>query len=171
MRFVSLRASGAVYRIWPEALPTPTRSAFLIPPGYPVVEADGRTWSNTFPVVAFFWPGLYYQVFLLLRAEQPAYYVNVITPMTRLRDVIYFIDLDLDVIVQHGVPMLVDEEEFAQRRGGYGAAQVTGAIRAVEQIFALVTRNQGVFSSECVSAWRHYAATATSVNGARGGQS
>ncbi|GMA63245.1 hypothetical protein GCM10025859_36850 [Alicyclobacillus fastidiosus] len=134
-------------------LPTTVKGAYRIPAGSPVVEANGQTWASDYPVVAFFWPNVYFQVFMLLKESGTDYYCNVMAPALIAKDIVY-IDLDLDVIVTDGQVKLVDEKEFRERKVTYLPEWVRAAEAASEWLVQQAQRRQGVFHPATGLGWR-----------------
>ncbi|MFB5192288.1 DUF402 domain-containing protein [Alicyclobacillus fastidiosus] len=153
MNIVSIRADGSPHRQWTGVLPTMMRGAYRIPAGSPVVEANGATWSSDYPVVAFFWPNVYFQVFMLLKETGTDYYCNVMTPALVAKDIVY-IDLDLDVIVTDGQVKLVDEREFNERKSAYRPEWVQAATTTSQWLVQQAKRRQGVFHPATGLGWR-----------------
>lgn len=159
MRLISRRGNGRLHRVWSSALCTRDPFVYLIPPHTDVVEADGRTWSSPYPVVAFFWPEAYYQVFLLLKAEATEYYCNVISPISYqpVEESIEFTDLDIDVIVSAAGVSVVDMDEFLERAGTYPLNWSTEAILARDYLVGMAEGQRGPFSPATAKWWRAYA--------------
>jgi protein associated with RNAse G/E len=156
MKLVSLRADGTIHRVWPEVQVTADPWSFAICPGKPVEEADGRTWSSPYPVVAMFWPGAYYQVFLLLKEQSTDYYCNVIAPVSyRSQDqTVAFTDLDIDVVVSGQLVEVVDMEEFALRKSDYPEEWRREALRAKDELATMAKSRVGPFSPATANWWR-----------------
>lgn len=146
---VSTHLDGTAHRVWQRTTPLCDAWSFLIAAGDPVREADGREWSSPYPVVAWFWPDTFYQVFLLQKGTGPEYYCNVITPprYDGTTHSVHFCDLDLDVRVDASGVRVVDEEEFAERLVNYPSAVVTAAKWAQDTLVRLAYARQGPFSA------------------------
>ncbi|WDL98675.1 DUF402 domain-containing protein [Alicyclobacillus sp. ALC3] len=146
---VSTHWNGTAHRVWQRAEPYLDAWSFLIEAGDSVLEADGRVWSSPYPVVAWFWPEAFYQVFLLQKDSGAEYYCNVITPpqYDGLTHSVQFCDLDIDVRVDVGGVRVVDEDEFAQRRVNYPSSLVAAALAARDTLVTLANARQGPFSA------------------------
>ncbi|MCL6597253.1 MAG: DUF402 domain-containing protein [Alicyclobacillus macrosporangiidus] len=149
MMLVSLRGNGLPHRTWTHAEETAEPWVFWIPPGASVLEADGRSWSSGYPVVALFWPDRYYQVFRLCKPEGIEYYCNVITPPVYDAEArtVRFHDLDLDVYVDASGVRLLDADQFDARRTAYPATWVEAALAAAAELTRLAQNRQGPFAS------------------------
>lgn len=167
MKILSYHGDGGRHREWTKVLPTSDAWTFLIPAGSLVQEASGATWSSDYPVVAFFWPDRYYQVFLLLKSRTTEYYCNIITPPVyrpgadRFPDVdssIEFFDLDLDIYVSYQNNQVqikqLDEDEFEQRQVNYTQEWIVQARLANEGLKGLARASQGPFSPATARWWR-----------------
>lgn len=175
MRIVSLHGDGAAHRIWPTVEYTPDPWSFAIPAGWSVVEADGRSWSSPYPVVAVFWPERFYQVFILLKPGFTEYYCNVISPPSWLTASapiwgkqgsfspnvaaeVRFHDLDLDVYVDATGIRVLDEDEFSARQQVYPHKWVESAQIALQELRRLATTQQGPFAPVTAQFWRRWLA-------------
>lgn len=158
MRLISRHGDGSAHRVWLRAHITPEPWAFFVPSGEPVQEADGSTWSSAYPVVALFWPHCYYQVFLLLRARDTAYYCNVIVPpvYNALQAQVEFIDLDLDITKSSDGVRVEDQPEFDGRRPAYPSHWVDGALAARDELVCAAEAATGPFAPAVASQWRHW---------------
>jgi uncharacterized protein len=156
MKIRSLRYQGNPHRTWERVIPLHEHPAFYIPPNSPVRDADGKLWSSDYPVIAYFWPSVFFQVTILLKANQTDYYCNVITPVTRTKTDIWFIDLDLDVLLMNGEVSLVDEEEFRMRSRFYPDAWIKGATRAKSFLLQMANDRSGFFAPAIADGWRDW---------------
>jgi uncharacterized protein len=156
MKLQSLRGDGRIHRIWTKAYATDEPWAFTIPANTPVQESDGSEWSSPYPVVALFWPGAYYQVFMLLKEDTTDYYCNVIAPLRYVADeqTVVFTDLDLDVRVTATGVEVLDEDEYEVRKASYPPCWCEGAMRAKAELVALATQQRGPFSPATANRWR-----------------
>src|SRR5579875_181423 len=157
MNFYSLYADGTRHRTWRNAIQAPDKNAYLITPGTPVLESNGQTWSSDYPVIAFFSQDVYFQVFLLLKADSAEYYCNIITPVTETQQDIWFIDLAIDVLVNKTEIQVVDEDEFEQRCLEYRREWIYRAVEAKEQVVQLAKKEWGPFHPATVERWRDWA--------------
>lgn len=158
IKLISLRANGFLHRVWRRAEETPDPWSFLIRPGQPVEEADGKTWSSPYPVVALFWPGAYYQVFLLLKENSTDYYCNVMAPVRYQAEdgAAVFTDLDIDVVVFGNRVEVVDMEEFAVRKADYPEVWQREALQAKDELVRMASSQAGPFAPATANWWRAY---------------
>lgn len=153
MNVISEKAGGRAHRAWLNVLPTPDPWAFYVPPQSPVREADGSEWSSPYPVILQFWPERYYQVCHLLKESAPAFYCNIITPpVFHPNDqVVSFIDLELDVIVDGGQAALADKAEFEATN--LPALWRANAEQAAHYVQNLASAKSGPFSTATTAFW------------------
>lgn len=156
MRLVSIHADGSPHRTHLHACPTAQRFVYIIPPNTPVLEADGEQWSSAYPVVAFFWPQVHFQVFMLLKSRRTDYYCNIILPPVCTRQEVTFVDLDLDVLVLDGQVELVDKQEFGIRKAAYKPVWITQAEAAAQELLRAARCQWGPFLPATAQRWRVY---------------
>ncbi|GMA57876.1 hypothetical protein C7445_10931 [Alicyclobacillus sacchari] len=154
MRLISLRYDGQLHRVWQRMEPGSLPGSYRIPAGAAVQERDGTTWSSDYPVVALFWPKVFYQVFVLLKPDVTDYYANVITPAIFGSDLVVFIDLDLDVRIENDAVSLVDVDEFTRRSHLYPQSWRNEAVAAAKQLVAMAKRGIGPFRPALAAALR-----------------
>ncbi len=158
MKLRSLRYDGTFHRLWDNTISLPDPNAYLIQRGMPVLEADGRVWSSDYPVVALFWPGSFFQMFMLLKTDRTDYYCNIITPIVQTPTDIWFVDLDYDVLVMDGQVSLVDEDDFLSRKDFYPNEWVDGAQAAKKLVLNMAREQIGPFSPAIAKGWRDWLA-------------
>lgn len=151
-----MRFQGMPHRTWERVIRLPLQIAYFIPPFSPVREANGRSWSSDYPVIAYFWPDVFFQVTVLLKANRTDYYCNIITPVTQTMSDIWFIDLDLDVLVMDEEVSLVDEEEFELRKQFYPDEWVRGALEAKSLLLHMAEKQIGPFAPAIAEGWREW---------------
>lgn len=110
----AMKHDGTIHRTWLSTWVFDSDpSIALIPPKSLVQESNGKTWDQEFPVVVYFHPTFWFNVFVLFRPDGTAYYCNMASPPRVERDVISFIDYDLDVFVHPDRHYdVLDQEEF-----------------------------------------------------------
>jgi protein associated with RNAse G/E len=126
----SFKHDGHLHRMWldnwlvPSHLLDPRHAAesiiVLVNSQTKVMEADGREWRSRFPGVAFFIPNQWYNIVALIEGTGIRYYCNIASPRYISRNVITYIDYDLDVIFTPSREThVVDQEEFELHRVHY----------------------------------------------------
>lgn len=158
MKIRSFKVGEEPHRTWLDARLTDDPWAFWVPANTPVEEASGSPWSSDFPVIMQFWPERFYQVCLLLKESGTEYYCNVVSPprFDWSSEIVSFIDLELDVVVANGRVSLVDEDEFAARRGEMTPALAANAVTAAEHLMTLAREKTGPFSPATAKYWHDW---------------
>ncbi len=156
LELVSSHGKGQAHRQWLNVFPTYDPWSFWIPPGGSVVEANGRSWSSPYPVIAMFWPQQYYQIFVLLKESCTEYYCNIITPpvFDPQKRCVLFQDLELDVYVTDDGAKLLDVAEFEESKMTYPKAWSIAAWGAAETLLRMGETKEGPFSGEVAQFWR-----------------
>lgn len=152
----STHFDGTPHRRWEVTNTTADAWSFAIAPGAPVREADGHIWASDYWVVAWFWPDVFYQVFLLLKDTGTEYYCNIITPPVYIanKPEIAFADLELDVRLDANGLWVADEDEFAARQVDYPKSVVSAARAAKDRLTDLGAARRGPFSQAAAARWR-----------------
>ena len=101
--------------------------------------------------IEFYWLDRWYNVFLFLRADGSTrlYYCNVNVPPKFEDDVLTYIDLDVDILVQPDLSyQVLDLEEFAANAGRYGYSEETKrqADAAVSELILMIETRQFPFA-------------------------
>ncbi|WP_020619682.1 DUF402 domain-containing protein [Paenibacillus daejeonensis] len=126
----SFKHDGRLHRMWmdnllvPESRLVPEHAEasiiVLINEHTPIQEASGKVWTSRVPAVSFFMPGLWFNVVALLEEPGIRYYCNVASPPYLHKDVLTYIDYDLDVIkLADGSVFEVDRDEYEQHKITY----------------------------------------------------
>lgn len=119
-------------------------------PGAPMrsYRGDGLTQHHS---LHFYWSDLPFNLTVMWRPGWVArsLYVNIATPATWDDDLVRFVDLDLDVSLQHQAqgPVVEDRDEFEERRvaWGYPPDLVARAETSVERVLDLFRRRHRPF--------------------------
>jgi protein associated with RNAse G/E len=161
MQLYSIHGNSRPHRKWLDVNPLVDPWCFLIRSGAQVQEASGRTWYSDYPVVAFFWPDRFYQVFMLLKENRTEYYCNIIVPplYDSLTQSVKFVDLDLDVYVAESEYEVLDQDEFVDRQKHYPRYWIENAEMALRQLTSMIERQQGLFSLATSEWWREWVRT------------
>lgn len=164
----AFKYDGRLHRRW-QAAPVLAEEGSLtilwLPAGTGVEEADGRLWSDDFPVVHYLWQDRWYDVFALLEAGGVRYYCNLTSPVEwsaeadgRLRQG-RTTDLDVDVLLSaDGRLRIVDLQEFNRHRSewSYPESLVREVERALADLLDRIRDRQEAFSPEAPLLWRRW---------------
>jgi protein associated with RNAse G/E len=126
----SFKHDGHLHRMWlentlvPESALHPEHASLsmnvLINSQTKIHEADGSVWVSRNPGISFFIPGEWYNVVALIEDAGVRYYCNIASPAFLHRNVLTYIDYDLDVIVTPGGECtVVDEDEYENHKNLY----------------------------------------------------
>jgi protein associated with RNAse G/E len=131
-RFIikSFKHDGHLHRMWLENWQVPEQLLYpdhqkeavqvLINSQTKIREADGKEWTSRIPGVSFFIPNMWFNVVALLEETGIRYYCNIASPPYMSKDVITYIDYDLDVIrLPDGTVHIVDQDEYERHKVGY----------------------------------------------------
>ncbi len=102
--------------------------------------------------VEYYWLDRWYNVFRFLQADESTrlYYCNINLPPTLQGDVLSYIDLDIDVLVQPDLSFQVlDLDEFAENaeRYEYSSEERMKARAALDELIGLIRAQQFPFAS------------------------
>jgi protein associated with RNAse G/E len=103
--------------------------------------------------IEYYWLDRWYNIFRFLEADGATrlYYCNINTPPILRENVLTYIDLDIDVLVQADYShKVLDLDEFAvnSTKYGYSAATNAQARNALDQVISLIEARQGPFAPE-----------------------
>lgn len=159
----SFKHDGHLHRMWMENWPVPDESLCrahaeqkllaFVNCQTKIKEADGREWVSKIPGVSFFLPGRWFNVVALIEADGVRYYCNLASPFYICRQVLTYIDYDLDVILTHsGDVHILDRDEYERHRKLYRYSPVVeGKIQdGLEELLALIDKREAPFQDECV---------------------
>jgi protein associated with RNAse G/E len=121
-----------------------------VPPGTVMRSPVRPDFQIVTPFTHLFWPGadVWWNVEHMLWPHVGQHlgamlsYANITTPARVEDDTVHWVDLDLDVVITPGGPILVDEEEFEEHRVrfGYPDGLVTRARAAAGELLALAAQ-------------------------------
>ena len=106
--------------------------------------------------VEYYWLDRWYNVFRFLHADGSTrlYYCNINTPPVLEGDVLTYVDLDIDVLVQPDYTyQILDLEEFAANSAAYGYSieEKTNAQAAVDELRLMILNRSLPFGSELIA--------------------
>jgi len=159
VRMQSYKHDGREHRRWVHLFEVPGEKGVLwIDPNTPVVEADGKEWSSPFPVIYWVSPEKWYNVAVLCKEEETAYYCNIASPIEydEATQTYTFIDYDVDLLGnEHGVYEVVDEEELTEHAHAmkYPPDVLLKIAEATAELVALFEAQEGPFEPEARERW------------------
>lgn len=159
----SFKHDGSVHRVWlenwlvPEQKLAPEHASeemmVLLNEHTLIREADGKEWISRAPAVSFFLPNIWFNVVALLEEKGIRYYCNIASPPYRYRDILTYIDYDLDVVVlPDGTVHQLDKEEFVRHATEYkyGEAVVRQVEEGLSHLLARIEQKASPFNDEAV---------------------
>ncbi len=159
----SSKYDGSFHRLWTCAYPqqatpmyvddTVPYFSLLVPARTSVMEPSGQVWSSPYDVIACFYATKHYQVMILLKANGTEYYCNScgIPEIDTTKREVRFVDLDLDLLVDHTRSMrVVDRVEFERHasRYHYSEEMVARVEQDLDELLQMVSNHRGVFSED-----------------------
>ena len=104
-----------LYKVWREAVLLDVKENCLIFGNNRtrVIEADGRSWNTREPAVMYFFTDKWYNVIGQLKKDGIQYYCNIASPFVLDKNVIKYIDYDLDLrVFPDGSFKVLDRGEY-----------------------------------------------------------
>jgi protein associated with RNAse G/E len=164
-RFIikSFKHDGHLHRMWLENWRIPQEKLHpdhqnesmivLINSQTKIREADGKEWMSRIPGVSFFIPNQWFNIVALLEDTGIRYYCNIASPPYLAKDVITYIDYDLDVIrYPDGSTHVVDQEEYERHKTSYRYSPLVEkkVKRGMDLLLERVNKGQSPFQDEQV---------------------
>ena len=148
-----LKYDGAEYRRWPARLARREGSLIVLEAAFEFAVqhhllGDIQHGTRT---IEYYWLDRWYNVFRFLRTDDSTrlYYCNVNMPPQFEDDVLTYIDLDIDILVQPDFSyQVLDQEEFAANAARYGYSEQTKrqAEAAVAELIKMIEARQFPFA-------------------------
>ena len=157
-----LKHDGSDYRRWNAHLRRRDHSLIVLDAAFDVDvshQALGEISKGT-RTVEYYWLDRWYNVFEFLEPDGRTrlWYCNINLPPNFDGDVLTYVDLDLDILVQPDYSYRVmDMEEFEEhaKRYGYSDEEMRSAHAAVAELISLIERRQFPFALFSVSSVVH----------------
>jgi protein associated with RNAse G/E len=148
-----LKYDGAEHRTWHAHLAQRASSLLVLDAEFDVdvqhdILGEIRRGMRT---IEYYWQDRWYNIFRFLNDDGSAkiYYCNVATPVLVDGNVISYVDLDIDVLVNHDLSyQVLDQTEFEANaeRYGYPDEVKRNALGAVEEIISIIGKRQFPFA-------------------------
>ena len=129
----------------------------------PIMEADGKQWMSKVPAVSFFIPGAWYNIVALIEETGVRYYCNIASPPYLARDVVTYIDYDLDVVLYaSGHIDIVDRDEYERHKASYHYPEIVDqkVATGLSQLLDRIQNKKAPFQDGLVvsyyNAWRQH---------------
>jgi uncharacterized protein len=152
-----LKHDGAEYRRWNARRARQEGSLLILDAEFEFdVQHDSvGTISKGTRTVEYYWLDRWYNVFRFLNEEggTTLFYCNINTPPTLEGDVLSYVDLDIDVLVQpHFAFQILDLEEFEVNaaRYGYSDELKSSARAALDELISMIERRGFPFAESAL---------------------
>ena len=146
---------GSEHRRWPAKLTELSESLVVLDARFPdeVVHDRLGTIAGGTHSLEYYWLDRWYNVFRFAQpnGELRNYYCNVNVPPTFDGEILSYVDLDLDILVEPDFCyQILDVEDFETnaQRYGYSDEVQTNARRAVDELVRMIQTREFPFGSE-----------------------
>ena len=115
LKIQAYKHNGELHRAWSHGfvLQENDDHIVLISVRASVVEHDGRKWHTREPAVFVFFKKEWLNVIAMLKEKDVSYYVNIASPAVIHKNIIKYIDYDLDIkLFPGGSTKLLDQKEY-----------------------------------------------------------
>lgn len=119
----SYKHDGALHRAWDRGYVLENSHDFIISASRraKVVENNGRSWFTKEPAITIFSKREWWNVICMIKNDGVCFYCNIASPSLIDRDIIKYIDYDLDAkLFPNGEVRVLDEKEYDHHRESYG---------------------------------------------------
>ena len=119
----SYKHDGALHRVWDRGYVLENSHDFIISASRraKVVENNGRSWFTKEPAITIFSKRECWNVICMIKSDGVCFYCNIASPSLIDRDIIKYIDYDLDAkLFPNGEVRVLDEKEYDHHRESYG---------------------------------------------------
>ena len=114
---------GSLHRYWDRALVLENNKDYIVTATKraKVVESNGRRWFTKEPAVTIFSKHEWWNAICMLKQDGICFYCNIASPSIVSKDMIKYIDYDLDAkLFTNKEIKVLDEKEYAHHRATYG---------------------------------------------------
>ena len=115
--------NGSLHRYWDRGLVVENNEDYLViaTKRAKVIESNGRRWFTKEPAITIFSKKEWWNVICMFKKEGICYYCNIASPSIIEKDLIKYIDYDLDAkLFPNDDIRILDEREYAHHRQTYG---------------------------------------------------
>lgn len=114
--------NGTLHRCWDRGLVLLNNSDYIVvaTKKAKVVESNGRRWFTKEPAVTIFSKKEWWNVICMIKTDGICYYCNIASPALVDKDLIKYIDYDLDTkLFPNGNIKVLDEKEYLHHKESY----------------------------------------------------
>lgn len=154
----SYKHNGHIHRVWDETTVLKGTKSILIGGNdrTTVTESDGRSWMTREPAICYFHEKYWFNVIGMIKNDGVHYYCNLSSPFVVEKDIIKYIDYDLDIKVYPDMTYdLLDEDEYElhSRQMEYPVIIDKILKHHVEKLKQLIHQRKGPFAPDFVDNW------------------
>ena len=118
----SYKHDGSLHRCWDNGLVLDINEEYIVigSKKTKVTEADGRRWFTREPAITIFSFKDWFNVIAMIKTDGISYYCNIASPTLIDKDIVKYIDYDLDLKLFHnGSIKVLDENEYSRHKNKY----------------------------------------------------
>lgn len=118
----SYKHDGSLHRCWTDGFAVEINDEYIIiaSRSTKVIEADGRRWYTREPAVTFFSRRNWFNIIAMFKNNGINYYCNIASPSIIDKDIVKYIDYDLDLkLYPDNTVKVLDEREYEKHRLRY----------------------------------------------------
>lgn len=115
--------NGKLHRYWDRGLVLENTDDYLVvaTKRAKVIESNGRRWFTKEPAITIFSKKEWWNAICMMKKEGICYYCNIASPSVIEKDLIKYIDYDLDTkLFPNNDIRVLDEKEYQHHRQSYG---------------------------------------------------
>ncbi len=123
--------NGKLHRYWDRGLVVENTDDYLVvaTKRAKVIENNGRRWFTKEPAITIFSKKEWWNAICMLKKEGICFYCNIASPSVIEKDVIKYIDYDLDAkLFPNDDIRVLDEKEYAHHKQTYGYSDDLDAV-------------------------------------------
>lgn len=128
-RWISIQSykhDGSLHRYWDRGFLLENNDDYIVvaTKRAKVVENNGRRWFTKEPAVTIFSKKEWWNAICMLKKEGVCFYCNIASPSVIEKDLIKYIDYDLDTkLMPNGSIKLLDEKEYLHHKTKYNYSE------------------------------------------------
>lgn len=107
--------NGMIYKSWNSAIVLDIKKDYIVlgNKNVLVTKQDGRTWRTKEPAIMFFYKKRWFNIIAQLKSNGLFYYCNIASPFVIDKNIIKYIDYDLDLrVFNDGAFKILDRNEY-----------------------------------------------------------
>ncbi len=155
IKIQSYKHDGSLHRCWDHGLVLDINDDFIVVGSRrtKVTEADGRRWYTREPAITIFSFKDWYNSICMIKEDGISYYCNIASPSLIHKDMVKYIDYDLDLkLFQDGNIKVLDENEYQRHRIKYSYSDDLDKVltKEVKKIHKMMEKGTYPFSNNVI---------------------